>query len=300
MKINLGLALSSLLLLVLVVGCTDNDDTYRHRHRYDYYGGVIIGPADHYRWRTDRDGHRDRDRDRDHDHNGRDRDDRGRGRGDGDPDRDQGRNRDRDRDRDNDRDRDRDRDRDNERRDDQGRRDRSSVDYLQITGYLVRPATGPVLDQFDLSVHNVQYQLAPFRVTGIGSTEFTARTTEAQINTFVNGRARSGNSTVRDVRFTFMPQEVQATATITLEGRPVTVVSTGTLQPEGKTRLVYVPGAVTADGVRLPAAAQQELVKQLNPVVDLTGLNVTTQIQQVTLEKGVTTLTGTAAPKKLP
>lgn len=290
MKRTLGLAWSSLLVLVLVlvVGCEEDDGYYDHHYDYDYYGGVIIGPADHY---DHGHGHGDHGHG-DHDHGGPDHggpdhggpDRGGNPRGDGNPGRGSGRS--------------------------PGggqvspgggyhNRGNSRIDYIEITGYRVRPIAGPVLDEFELTASDVQYQVTPFQVTSIGSCKFTARVTEEQINTFVNGRVRN-DGTVRDIRFTFTPQQVQVTATVMLDGRQVTAVSTGILQPADKTRLVYVPGTMTEDGLPLPPAVQQELVQQLNPVVDLAGLNIATQIQQVTEEKGTTVLTGTAAPKKLP
>ncbi|HEY3378156.1 MAG TPA: LmeA family phospholipid-binding protein [Armatimonadota bacterium] len=171
---------------------------------------------------------------------------------------------------------------------------------VQMTGYRVRPASSPVLDRFDLAMQGVHIQHSPIHITNPGTSTFTARATEGDINTFLNGRAHRGNLGVRNIHMAFSKQQVQTTALVMMNNREVTAVSTGTLRPDGGTRIIYVPATIMVGDTALPAAAQQDILQQINPVIDLQSLPCAPQLKNVTLGKGEVMLSGTATPKNLP
>ena len=174
------------------------------------------------------------------------------------------------------------------------------VKEVQVIGRGVRSEASPLIDEFNLTLHAVKFQQTPFHIVEIGSIAFSARATESDVNTFLNQRAHSGKVEVRDIHMSFTPRQVQTTVTIELDGRAVTAVSTGRLRQEGGTRVIYVPYTFTLDNAALPAAVQQDIVKQLNPVMELNGLKCIPQISLITLGEGTAIVTGTAALKNLP
>ena len=277
MKIYHGLAgLGILLLLFLLTGC-GSDDGQAYDLQVSPYGTTLIGEADYYHTHVYR--------------YGQDRDDYERNEFNGyggehgySGDRSQG----------------------GYRAGDQGHGDNGdrgrdpSGDDLALTGHHVRSTTGTVLDQFTLSLHNVTYQLNPLHVTSVGYTTFTAQTADSNINTLLNQRTHTGNIGVRNIHLAISPQQALLTATITMNNHDMNAVSTGTLQPAGGTRVIFVPATFNVNNVPLAAPAQQDILNQLNPVMDLSGLKCSPQIQQVKLGQGVVMLAGAATPHNLP
>ena len=173
------------------------------------------------------------------------------------------------------------------------------TDYL-LTGRGVRPTASPIIDEFNLSFNDVQYQPKPFHVTHIGSTTFSARMTDTAVNAYVNKRAHSGVTQISQVHFTFAPGVVQATMQMKWNGQMVTAVSTGTLQPSGAQRLLYLPSTCTVNNVPVPAEMLKDISNQLNPLTNLQSLHCAPQIHQVSVSKGAVIFTGSAVVKNIP
>lgn len=278
MRMHIGVCYLLLgVLLSLLIGCSGEAGYDGEEREASRFGPIIIGPAEGYHTHIERDRGEGRDGDEhgDGEHRGGDRDGEG---GDG------------------------------EHRD--GDRDREGGDpdpapgvtaaNVQVTGHRVRPTAGPVIDQFDLSLRNVQYQRSPFHIASVDSYAFTAQLRDTDISTYVNRRPRTGNLGMRDFRMTFSPQQVQTTSIIMLNNRALQVASTGVLRPEGDTRIIYVPSTFTADNAPLSLDVQQALLAQINPVADFGSLNCAPRVQQITLDRDQATISGTAMLQHLP
>ena len=174
------------------------------------------------------------------------------------------------------------------------------VASVQVTGTRVTPANSPVIDQFNLTLHDVTYRRSPFHITHVGSNTFTAQLKDSDVSTFLNKRPQTGIMVLCNTQMTFTPRFARLTTTIVGNGHDMTVISTGTLQPAGDARIVYVPTTFEGDGAPLSASLQQFVLQQVNPVADLGSLHSAPRVRQVTLGEDVATISGTSMLHNLP
>jgi len=260
-----------LLLLVGLIGCSDdNQDSNR---QINPFGSVIIGPGDSYNSHVYRNGEERQEYERNENRQYGQYRTEGTNRG------------------------------GYQARPESGRGDRDSDpsgDDVAITGYNVKPAAGPPLDQFTLSMHDVTYALNPLHVTSVGYTTFNAQTADSTITKFLNQRTHNGNVGVRNITLAVSPQTATITAIVNMNNRDMNAVATGMLQPLNGTRVIFVPTSFTVNNVPLATATQQDILNQINPVLDVNGLKCNPVIQRVTLAQGAVVISGTATPNNLP
>jgi len=103
---------------------------------------------------------------------------------------------------------------------------------------------------------------------------------------------------VQNVQLTFTPAEVRAQGMLVTAGQAVAFTTTGTIQSQGAV-LNYVPRELTLGGVTVPQELLQQFTNALNPLVDLRGLRIAPQVQQIALSDGAVTLSGTADVRSL-
>ena len=173
-------------------------------------------------------------------------------------------------------------------------------DHVTVTGQNVRPENGPAFNRFNLSMNNVHYHHTPLHVISVGNTTFSGQVSEGNVNSFLNGRAQRDNTGMRDVHMRFLPGQVQMTAMYHRNNRDMSIYSTGTFRPDGGNRLIYVPRTITASNAPLPPDVQQDFLNQMNPVMDLGSLKCAPQVQHVTINRGMLTVSGPATVTNMP
>lgn len=173
----------------------------------------------------------------------------------------------------------------------------TSADRVTVNGTRVRPTPGLVVDSLVLTLRGVQFQRDPFVITNIDQAGFTARITDRAVNDFLKSR-QTATSTVQNVQLTFTPTEVRAQGMLVTAGQAVAFTTAGTVQPEGPL-LNFTPRELSLGGVTVPANVLQQFAVALNPLVDLRGLRIAPQVQQVALSSGAVTISGTADVRSL-
>jgi len=175
----------------------------------------------------------------------------------------------------------------------------TSADKVTVNGTRVRPTSTPglVIDSLVLTLRGVQFQRDPFLITNIDQAAFTARLTDRAVNDYLKSR-QTATSTVQNVQLTFTPTEVRAQGTLVTAGQAVAFTTAGTVQPEGPL-LNFTPRELSLGGVTVPANVLQQFTGALNPLVDLRGLRITPQVQQIALSSGAVTISGTADVRSL-
>ena len=184
--------------------------------------------------------------------------------------------------------------------DDEGDDDDPSTPRADIVAYRLHPTAGPVIDRFVLRLHNIDYTRNPFRVNSIGSSTFSARTSQQDINAFLDQRAQITNEGVRDIRMAFRPNQTTLTAVVNVNGVDTSVSSSGTLEPSGPTQVVYVPQTFTANDASVSQDVQQRVMDQVNPVVNLSGLRCSPTIQKITPGNGYVSISGPVVVRSVP
>ncbi len=175
----------------------------------------------------------------------------------------------------------------------EGLRARSGeAERVVAVGEGVRPEDAPVVDRFELDLHGVTYDRGEKRLERVDSARATARITALDLEAFLETKEN-----VRDASITLRePDEATIRVRPELGGfalpRGLVAAVTGRLEAEDG-RVHFVISDIEAAGLDLGSAATRRLSDLINPLIDLSDMEVRLQVTSVRVENGAVLLDAT-------
>jgi hypothetical protein len=152
---------------------------------------------------------------------------------------------------------------------------RGLLGSVDVTGVDVRTKDGLVIPDMSLHMEGVKVGLGSRSLESVARSAFSAALTPDVVTRFIRKRA---GADVKDVRVQFRKGQLVVAGTPALMGFDLPSEVSGKPVLNGDDAVDFRASAVSVLGLRLPRFAIDELEKQINPVVDLSGLKLPVRI----------------------
>jgi hypothetical protein len=150
-----------------------------------------------------------------------------------------------------------------------------------------------VIDPLILSLHDVRIQ-HPFHLTQLAGASFSARVSESAANYNLRQQGRTSSANLHDIHLTFQQGHIQMAAAVPVMSVDIGVTATGVVRVSDGLRLLFDPKTIRFAGIGIPPVGKELMAERINPVIDLSGLRFTPQIEKVTIEAGGLLISGRA------
>jgi hypothetical protein len=166
--------------------------------------------------------------------------------------------------------------------------DRAGSDLLKgrlskvdVTGIDVRTKDGLTLPELGFTLNDVKLGLTSRRLDSVGKSDFTAGLPAEAITAFVRHR---GGPRLKDAKVVLEDGEILVAANPELLGFGVPSEVAGKPVLRGTDAIDFKASKAAVFGVKLPRLALDALEKKVNPVVELSGLNVPVRIMKLAVQ----------------
>ena len=165
---------------------------------------------------------------------------------------------------------------------------------VTITGSKVQLSDQLTADELLLTLNNVKTEKKPLGIIEVGSSLFTLRLSDKQLNSYLEKSKRNNIRGMRNITVKFYKNYMQVSAITNVLDRDVQLITDGLLQPLAATQLIFLPQNVNVGGLDIPATIQQELADRINPLIDMSAFTFKPRVTSISLEPGVAIISGNA------
>lgn len=152
---------------------------------------------------------------------------------------------------------------------------RGRLSRVDVTGLDVRTSDGLVIPKMDLTLRDVRLGLGSRKLESVSKGDFALGLGEEVVTRYVQKR---GGPKVRDAKVRFSNGQIAVKATPELFGVGLPSEVEGKPVLTGGDAINFRASKLSVLGVRIPQLAVDALEREINPVVDLSGLKLPVKI----------------------